>query len=281
MDDRFKKAEDEYFRLKGQLAAGRIAHDQFEAGLEGLMIQDAQGRYWMLGSESAKWNVYDGAKWVEADPFAAPSPASPPRPTDLPRSVALPRPQAGPNFAPPPSARTPVQYAAPPPAKSGMGCGGCLLRSCLLILVLAVIVAVGGFLAFRTGALSPQAALSIYLNITGQGPADIEVENFRDDAIAVSIQQTDAAKDANAAEGSLALNAFDVRRFRAPNPGKYRVSFTAAGSSDSALGTCMLTLRSGDRYQFVTLPDKIVVNRVNNPSNAGTDFVVDSSSLCR
>ena len=33
MDNRFKKIENEYFRLKGQLGAGRITREQFEAAL--------------------------------------------------------------------------------------------------------------------------------------------------------------------------------------------------------------------------------------------------------
>ena len=58
--DQFRRAEDEYFRLKGQLAAGRITPEQFEAALKNLMLQDAQGRWWMLGPDTGKWHVHDG-----------------------------------------------------------------------------------------------------------------------------------------------------------------------------------------------------------------------------
>lgn len=76
--NQFQHAEDEYFRLKGQLAAGRIAQEQFEAALKNLMIQDAQGRYWTIGGDSGKWYVHDGRTWVEApapttDPSTAPT----------------------------------------------------------------------------------------------------------------------------------------------------------------------------------------------------------------
>ena len=53
----------------------------------------------------------------------------------------------------------------------------------------------------------------------------------------------------------------------------------SSGGSD--LGTCTLHLGSGDEYQFVALPDKIVVHHVNQPAQAGPDFVVATSSLCR
>ena len=66
--DQFRRAEDEYFRLKGQFAAGRITPEQFEAAIKNLMVQDAQGRYWMLGPDTGKWYVHDGTTWVEAQP---------------------------------------------------------------------------------------------------------------------------------------------------------------------------------------------------------------------
>jgi hypothetical protein len=282
MQPNFAQVEDELYRLKGQLAAGRISREQFEAASKNLMVQDARGRWWMLDRESVKWNVYDGAKWVEANPdSSAATMASPPRPGDMPEAASPPRSGGAPNLAPQPFSQTPAQQVAPPPAKKGSGCGGCLLPGCLAIILLIVVGGVGGFLAVQSGALTPQTALKVLLNVTGQGPADIEVDNFRDDAIEVAFQQTDAAKDSSAASGSLSLNAFDVKTYHAPNPGRYLVSFASGADSSSTLGTCTLTVHGGDQYQFVALPDKIVINRVNNPSSAGTDFVVDSSSLCR
>ncbi|MDE3091728.1 MAG: hypothetical protein KGJ80_20335, partial [Chloroflexota bacterium] len=73
--DKFRQAEDKYFLLKGRLEMKRITRKQFDAELKQLMFQDAQGRYWMIGADSGKWNVYDGRSWVEAPP-----PTSPPAP---------------------------------------------------------------------------------------------------------------------------------------------------------------------------------------------------------
>jgi hypothetical protein len=71
MDDRFKKVEDEYFRLKGRLATGRITRQQYEAALKALMTRDAQGRYWIIGADDAKWYVHNGTSWMPATPPAA------------------------------------------------------------------------------------------------------------------------------------------------------------------------------------------------------------------
>ena len=43
-DERFKIAQDQYFQLRGQLAAGRITRDQFLAALAQLSVRDSQGR---------------------------------------------------------------------------------------------------------------------------------------------------------------------------------------------------------------------------------------------
>jgi uncharacterized membrane protein len=65
----YKRAEDEYFRLKGRLSAGRLTEEQFQAAVKELMVQDAQGRYWMLGVDTGKWYFHNGQTWVEGQPY--------------------------------------------------------------------------------------------------------------------------------------------------------------------------------------------------------------------
>ncbi|MDE3089660.1 MAG: hypothetical protein KGJ80_09815, partial [Chloroflexota bacterium] len=96
MDERFKSAEDQYFRLKGKLAAGRITREQFDAALKALMIQDAQGRYWILGADTGKWLVHDQHAWVEATP---PTMGDGGKPTTLPEQPRLPKPSPAPSRA--------------------------------------------------------------------------------------------------------------------------------------------------------------------------------------
>jgi hypothetical protein len=266
--DDFKQDEDEYFRLKGKFAANRITREEFDAALKGLMLQDAQGRYWVLGAETGKWHVHDGASWVEASPYAGANPP-PSRPADLPERGRL---RAS---APSP---TPTPAPAPIAKKSGGGCGGCILPGCLILVVLILVIGVGGFLAFRSGALT----LGNVLNLAGLGPADIEVDNFRDDAIQVNVTRVEAvgAGTPTPYPSSFQLKAFDVRTHHVSEPGKYRIEFRAVrGNAD--LGNCSLTVRGGDHFQFVALPERIAINRVNNPSNLGSDFVIQKSSLCR
>jgi hypothetical protein len=134
-DNRFSAAEAEYYRLKGLMELGRINREQFDAELKKLMVQDAQGRYWVLGADSGKWYVHDGQSWVESNPPESPvavSPAPPPSEAGL----------AGPPVAPP----------APAPQKKSrllpvllIGCVGFL---CILIVV------GGSLVALTTGVMN-------------------------------------------------------------------------------------------------------------------------------
>lgn len=74
--DNYRRAEDEYFRLRGQFDTGRVTQEQFDEKLRELMQQDPQGRYWMLGADSGKWYYYDGAKWVQGNPYGDVTPAA-------------------------------------------------------------------------------------------------------------------------------------------------------------------------------------------------------------
>jgi WD40 repeat protein len=68
INERFKNAEDEYFRLKGRLAANRITKGTFDKALGELMIEH-EGRFWMIGANTGKWFVCeDGKNWIERDP---------------------------------------------------------------------------------------------------------------------------------------------------------------------------------------------------------------------
>jgi serine/threonine-protein kinase len=71
----FSQVAAEFQRLKAQFEAGALAEAEFKARLEELMLQDEQGRWWMIGYETGQWYVHDGERWVKAQPPAAASPA--------------------------------------------------------------------------------------------------------------------------------------------------------------------------------------------------------------
>lgn len=191
------------------------------------------------------------------------------------------RPKAAPPLTPglsQVSAAEPAPPTAPvPPSKrSGPGCGILLGCGCLALIVLLLLGAGGGYLAYQRGLIT----MNSILNLIGLGPGDIEVDNFRDDSVYVAITQLDPPANETPLTFSLELAPYEIRQQRVSTLGRYRVDFgTASGGAD--LGTCTLTLKSGDLYQFVPMPERIAINRANRPSDSGPDFVVESSLLCR
>lgn len=71
--------------LKNKFSRGAINEDEFRAGMNALRFQDSQNRWWMLGAQSNKWYMFDGARWLPGKPpeipvslpFAQPAPATP------------------------------------------------------------------------------------------------------------------------------------------------------------------------------------------------------------
>jgi len=74
----FQEAESKYFELKGRLNSGRLTEEQFQAEVARLRIHDDEGRYWTVDARSGGWLLYDGTRWVPAQPPG--SAAAPPPP---------------------------------------------------------------------------------------------------------------------------------------------------------------------------------------------------------
>ena len=74
----FSQVAVEFRKLKAQYDAGALSEADFKARLQDLMLQDEQGRWWMIGYETGQWYVHDGEKWVKAQPPAAAPPATRP-----------------------------------------------------------------------------------------------------------------------------------------------------------------------------------------------------------
>ena len=122
----FKEAEERFYELKGRLDAGVISQEEFKAQVEGLKVQDSQGRYWMIGVQSGKWYFYDGTRWVRAEPTGEAPPSE-----EIPRGPVASMPEQ------PPKPPTPLELR---PRRRGISGGllaliplGLLLACCLSI----------------------------------------------------------------------------------------------------------------------------------------------------
>ncbi len=68
MQDQFDQAEQEFFRLRGLFAVGRISAAEFDEALQHLQVTDEEGRVWMLGANTGRWYYTNSPQWVEGDP---------------------------------------------------------------------------------------------------------------------------------------------------------------------------------------------------------------------
>jgi hypothetical protein len=85
----FQEAEKTYKDLRSQHASGKLSNEDFEAQVNQLKVQDAQGRWWQLGVRTGEWYLNDGQKWVKAKPPSATQP--PAMPTSSPEDQEPPQ----------------------------------------------------------------------------------------------------------------------------------------------------------------------------------------------
>ena len=64
----FAEIEECYRALKKRYATGELTEADFKARLQDLMIEDEQGRWWIIGYQTGQWYVSDGEHWVVAEP---------------------------------------------------------------------------------------------------------------------------------------------------------------------------------------------------------------------
>jgi len=86
----FARVEAEYERLKAQFESGDLTEADFRAKLEELMIEDEQGRWWVIGSKTGQWYVHDGQEWVQQEPPTTTPKAAPVREQRHPKVADLP-----------------------------------------------------------------------------------------------------------------------------------------------------------------------------------------------
>lgn len=66
---KFKDVENQYKDLKARLEAGEISAEEMKRELKKMMVLDDKGVYWMIGSKTGQWYVYDGTDWKIGKPY--------------------------------------------------------------------------------------------------------------------------------------------------------------------------------------------------------------------
>ena len=183
------------------------------------------------------------------------------------------------NSNPPAPTKPPrMRTKSSPPVKHAQSKTPMLLMGCVAIPLLCLLVLVGGYFAFRSGAISQKTLL----NLVGIGPGSITWTNYRDDTIQINVTQLKEVKEgeAPATIQDLSLNAYDSS-IQEMSQGKYRVEFRRQDTEPLVAEACILTIHAGDSYELVALPNGVLVYRENSPSMQVKDLDVETSSFCR
>jgi hypothetical protein len=316
VDPQFKKAEDEYFRLKGQLTTGRLDSEQFKIAIQGLMVKDAQGRYWMLNEESGDWLVNDGSSWVPSDPDKqaattqpiAPSPApfSPPPqqpPGAQTTNLHMPPPQMPPPQMPPPQPMQPPAqqwqpayntnpYSAPPPTQQWQVQPPAAQQPVVYVQQKKSRAGccVGGCLAVLVGLCGGIAVLYFMiqngtitqrqiLNAVGLGTGEASILNLTDGNLNVTLDPISTGTPDPYSSSSLTVPAAQSDAFVALSPGRYSLKFTS--EADGSNSECTIKVDSGDNYSFVAVPEGVGVFREKEAPQSSEDVNVNTSPLCK
>jgi hypothetical protein len=65
---RFAEVERRFFELRARYQAGWMDDAAYNAALQGLMIDDGAGGFWVPADERGGWYWYNGREWVRRDP---------------------------------------------------------------------------------------------------------------------------------------------------------------------------------------------------------------------
>lgn len=98
--------------LKKNFSAGAINEETFRSGMQALRFQDSQNRWWMLGAQSNKWYMFDGARWLPGTPPEIPTAL----PIAQPGSAAIPPPDFVRQYPTPSVPVPPTEQTVPQPA---------------------------------------------------------------------------------------------------------------------------------------------------------------------
>lgn len=318
VDPQFKKAEDEYFRLKGQLTTGRISSEEFKVAVQGLMIKDAQGRYWMLNEESGHWQVNDGRTWVPADPpTTSTQPLAPPMPppTSPPpqqwqgtqtTNLHMPPPQMAPPQMPPPQMPPPQPmqppptqqwqatyntnpYSAPPPVQQWQVqppvAQPVIVQKksragwCLGGCLLVLVGLCGGVALLYFMIQNGTITQRQILNTIGLGTGEVNIMNLLDGSLSVTLEPVNTGTPDPYSNSSLTIETAESDAFVALSPGRYKLNFTS--EADGTTSECTIKVDSGDNYRFIAVPEGVGVFREKESAQSSEDVNVSTSPLCR
>lgn len=133
----------------------------------------------------------------------------------------------------------------------------CLIVGLVLVgLCLCTLVIGGGagYYLYATG----QLTFNQVLNWVNLGPAEIQIANFSDGELYVEMTYTNEETGETNHWGSKELASYDISSFGGLSAGEYQLTFSASNGLPTD-GTCYLTVKGGDLFEFMAVPEGVGV----------------------
>ncbi|MBI5304440.1 MAG: tetratricopeptide repeat protein [Chloroflexi bacterium] len=176
-----QEMERRFFELKGKFDVGAMSEDDFKSEIATLRFQDKQNRWWMIGAQSGKWYMNDGARWLPGTP-PVDEPPQPETPKESIESVAI-----SPRMDAPASpehlttglvTRTPAPLVTPPSARAAhlpRALPSLALTGPLLIIVAALAALIVVLIAWLVIdlAVPTKPISSFFAQVTNRTPAAV------------------------------------------------------------------------------------------------------------
>ena len=158
------------------------------------------------------------------------------------------------------------------------------LTTCLLI---ATVIAVIGFCCLViTGGIgyflyrSGQLDMNQFLSFGRVDPGEIQVINLSDGPIEVQLERISEDSEENINKGTLDLAPYDISSFPELSTSEYILHIKVPNGLPPN-STCRLTIKRGQIYRVVTVPEGTVIALDNNDVTTIEELDMTTSSLCQ
>lgn len=171
---------------------------------------------------------------------------------------------------------TPLVASAKPPKKK-RGClawGGIFLAIILCCLLSLLALGGVGYYMYTTGQVTPMQLM----NMVGVG--EVSVANLTDETLAIELIQLETESGEPSSFERLGLAEFDVDSIGAIPPGSYQLTLESESGQPGNIN-CYLTIKRGDVYQIVGVPEGFAISLKGYEADSSTELDMRTTSLCQ
>lgn len=134
----------------------------------------------------------------------------------------------------------------------------------------------GGYYLFSSGQLN----VDDITGFLGMGPATIQIANLTETTLDAELTYFDEETGEERNHESLEMDEYDIRTVTGLSARNYTLTFTT-GSGVPQGGVCQLSIKGGDSWVFMAVPEGIGVIRNGEAVESNTDVNILTSFLCR